>query len=103
MPTHPAEWILGLAALYLVVGLLFAVPFALKGAGRIDPLAATGTWGFRLLVIPGAAAFWPLLLRRWLGGTGAPPVERTPHKGPERGVSPEAAAAAAGAGRGDPT
>jgi hypothetical protein len=42
-----------LLAIYLVCGLLFAIPFALMGVKKIDPHAANGTWGFRLLIIPG--------------------------------------------------
>src|SRR5437667_306562 len=53
---------------YLACGLLFAIPFVLVGVKKIDPHAAHGSWGFRLLVIPGAMAFWPLLLRRWASG-----------------------------------
>ena len=30
----------------------------------------SGTWGFRLLILPGAAALWPLLLLRWLRAKG---------------------------------
>lgn len=50
-----------LILLYSAFGLLFAVPFALGGAGRLDPVAAKGTWGFRLLLIPGAVLLWPWL------------------------------------------
>jgi hypothetical protein len=71
---------LTLLAAYLACGLLFAIPFALVGVKRIDPHAAHGTWGFRVLIIPGATAFWPLLLKRWLGGTGHPPEERNAHR-----------------------
>ncbi len=65
---------------YLACGLVFAISFALAGVKRIDPHAAHGSWGFRLLVIPGTMAFWPLLLRRWLGGAHEPPEECTPHR-----------------------
>ena len=65
---------------YLASGLLFAIPFALVGVKRIDPHAAHGSWGFRLLVIPGAMAFWPLLLRRWAAGVKGPPEECDPHR-----------------------
>ena len=65
---------------YLTCGLVFAIPFALVGVKKIDPHAAHGTWGFRLLIIPGTMAFWPLLLRRWFGGTQEPPEECTPHR-----------------------
>ena len=35
-------------------------------AKAIDPSAVEGTWGFKVLIIPGAMIFWPLLLHRWL-------------------------------------
>lgn len=65
---------------YLACGLVFAISFALIGVRKIDPHAAHGSWGFRVLVIPGTVAFWPLLLRRWLGGAKEPPEERTAHR-----------------------
>ncbi len=65
---------------YLTSGLLFAIPFALVGVKRIDPHAARGSWGFRLLVIPGTMAFWPLLLRRWVSGVKGPPEECDLHR-----------------------
>ena len=61
---------------YLACGLIFAFPFAFVGARRIDPHAVHGSWGFRLLIIPGATALWPLLLRRWFSGATEPPEER---------------------------
>lgn len=65
---------------YLACGLVFAAAFVCFGAGRIDPHASHGTWGFRLLVIPGAAAMWPLLLNRWLRGAHEPPEQCDPHR-----------------------
>lgn len=65
---------------YLVCGLLFAVPFAWVGVKKIDPHAVRGSWGFRLLIIPGAMALWPLLLKRWLSGVHEPPEERNAHR-----------------------
>jgi len=52
------------AAAYLALGLAFAIPFAIRWAGRLDPAAQRGTWGFRLLIVPGAALLWPLLAVR---------------------------------------
>jgi len=75
-----AAALLILLGLYLAGGFLFAVPFVLLGVNKIDPHAAHGTWGFRLLILPGAAVFWPLLLRRWLKRVPAPPEERSPHR-----------------------
>ncbi len=65
---------------YLACGLVFAIPFALVGVKKIDPHAAHGSWGFRLLVIPGTMAFWPLLLRRWATGIKEPPEECNAHR-----------------------
>ncbi len=69
-----------LLGIYFLCGFLFAIGFALGGVKKIDPRAAVGSWGFRLLVIPGAAAFWPLLLRRWLKGIHEPPEEHNAHR-----------------------
>ncbi|HXI69874.1 MAG TPA: hypothetical protein VNN22_05890 [Verrucomicrobiae bacterium] len=65
---------------YLGCGFIFAVPFVLSGVKQIDPHAAQGSRGFRLLIIPGTMAFWPLLLRRWMKGVHEPPAERSAHR-----------------------
>jgi hypothetical protein len=67
------------AGVYFAVGAAFAVAFVLRGAARIDPAARGATWGFRLAILPGAAALWPLLARRWARGT-PPPEERNAHR-----------------------
>lgn len=69
-----------ISGIYLGVGLVFALAFAWRGAGRIDPAARNATWGFRLLIIPGAAALWPMLAGRWLRGHTRPPVEHNGHR-----------------------
>ena len=74
-----AATFLFLMGAYLACGLLFAIPFALVGVKKIDSHAAHGSWGFRLLLIPGTMAFWPLLLRRWATGANAPPEECNAH------------------------
>lgn len=65
---------------YLLCGLAFALPFVLVGVGRIDPHATQGSWGFRVLILPGVVFLWPLLARRWLRGDHEPPVERSAHR-----------------------
>lgn len=57
------------ALVYGALGALFAVPFVWLGVGRVDPAAARGTLGFRLLILPGTVAFWPLLAWRWIRAT----------------------------------
>jgi len=71
---------LALAGIYLGCGLLFAIPFAFIGVQKIDPHAAHGSCGFRLLIIPGAMALWPLLLRRRIAGLKEPPDESNAHR-----------------------
>jgi len=65
---------------YLAIGTAFAIAFVTVGVKRIDSQAIGSSLGFRALMFPGAAAFWPLLLRRWLAGKGEPPEERNPHR-----------------------
>jgi hypothetical protein len=69
-----------LLGVYLACGLVFAVPFVFGGVQRMDPHATRGSWGFRLLIVPGTMAFWPLLLRRWKQGIHEPPEECNAHR-----------------------
>lgn len=82
-----ATWLVRLALAYLACGALFAVPFLARGAAAIDPGAREGSWGFRLIVLPGVVALWPLLLRRWLAGRGEPPIESNAHRRAARGAA----------------
>jgi len=54
-----------LVGIYVLIGILVALPFILRGAGWLDPAAAQGSAGFRILILPGAIALWPLLLWKW--------------------------------------
>lgn len=59
-------WTVELIQVYAMLGIVFGLAFVARGAGRIDPLARDETWGSRVLIFPGAAALWPLLLLRWI-------------------------------------
>ena len=63
------EMILLIFLVYLLSGLLFAIPFVLKGASKVDEAAKGATWGFRVIIIPGTMVFWPLLLKKWITAT----------------------------------
>jgi hypothetical protein len=71
--------VLGLLS-YAGLGFLFALAFVTLGVQRLDAEARGTGVGFRLIIIPGTIAFWPLLLRRWLRGVAEPPLERNPHR-----------------------
>jgi hypothetical protein len=58
--------VLTILGLYALLGVIFALAFVFVGVGRIDPVARHAPLQFRLVIIPGAAALWPWLLRRWL-------------------------------------
>jgi hypothetical protein len=57
-----AELIVALAGAYVAAGAVFAVAFLTWGVSRIDPAARKGTLGFRLIILPGVVALWPVLL-----------------------------------------
>lgn len=75
------RWVVFALFAYLGVGLVFAVAFAARGVSRIDPAARGTGWAFRLLIVPGSAALWPLLVRRWMLTGRARPrsTPRAPH------------------------
>lgn len=73
------EFGLLLLGAYTAIGLAFAIAFVSVGVTRIDAEARGTGLGFRLLILPGSVAFWPLLLRRWLAGK-QPPLETNAHR-----------------------
>ena len=94
---NPAILVLETTVLtYAAVGLLFAGPFAAWGAGRTDPVARHGTWGFRILVIPGAAALWPLLAWLWVRASRGDSQQQVDARVAERRASGSQAGGATG-------
>ena len=73
MSVYPAEIIISAFAVYLAVGLVFALAFVARGVAAIDPDAREMPWPARLLILPGVAALWPLLLWKW-STQKSPPV-----------------------------
>lgn len=56
------------ALIYAAIGLAVGVRFASVVAGGFNGRASVGSFPFRLLLIPGAALLWPLVLR--IGAAG---------------------------------
>ncbi len=83
-----ASTIVLLTAAYLAVGAGCAAWLAFRGAGRLDPAAGHGTWGFRLLIVPGAALLWPAIVWRVSRGGPAPPEPHDAHRDAARARPP---------------
>ncbi len=60
------EWFLAAAALYAIIGVLFALVFIAAGIVRVDPGVGESPKLVRALFIPGIAGLWPLLLTKWI-------------------------------------
>lgn len=73
-----AEIILLLAAAYAGIGAIFGALFITIGIARIDHAAARSPLTFRLLVWPGSAALWPLMLLKWIRTAESHSAEREP-------------------------
>jgi hypothetical protein len=58
--------------LYAAVGLVTALAFVSVGVTRVLPHPVPVTIGARILLLPGAAAFWPYVLLRWRKSGRAP-------------------------------
>lgn len=50
--------------IYFGCGVAFAAIFLWRWVGALDAAARHATFGFRVLVFPGVATFWPLFLAR---------------------------------------
>lgn len=50
---------------YLIIGLLFAIWFILKGVDWIDENMHGTNWKLRILLLPGSALLWPFLLKKY--------------------------------------
>ena len=47
---------------YLSIGALFSVFYVLVGMRRVDPITQSTGLGFKLLILPGTALLWPIML-----------------------------------------
>lgn len=63
-----AELVVLSLGVYALIGLLIGLVFVFGGAGRIDPAAKGKGLPFRvrLMILPGVAGLWPLMLIKLL-------------------------------------
>ena len=64
---------------YLMAGALFALVFLPRGVLAMDEGLRASPVMVRVLLVPGMMLLWPIFLRRWITGRGAP-AERTAHR-----------------------
>lgn len=66
-------WLLLYAlGLYAALGVVIGLAFVLTGVTRVLEHHAPVSAGARVLLFPASAAFWPLILRRWLKARARP-------------------------------
>lgn len=61
-----AIFLIDAVGLYLLTGLFFGVAFVSVGVSKIDHAARGTSPVFRLLILPGSVALWPLLAVKWV-------------------------------------
>jgi hypothetical protein len=64
---------------YLTAGAVFALAFLPRGVLAIDDGLRASPVMVRVLLVPGMTLLWPIFLRRWMTGRGAP-AERNAHR-----------------------
>lgn len=80
MPVEFAIYLVRVLYVYAGIGIVLLPWWHLVGLRRLDLTAATGPWGFRILVSFGLAAFWPWLLLRARRAHGHPLPEHNTHR-----------------------
>lgn len=60
-----ASVIVDVVRMYGVVGMMVAAVFLFFGMDRVDE-DASGTYVFRILLIPGVITLWPIVCIRWI-------------------------------------
>lgn len=63
---NAAEIILLVVGSYAFLGAAFATAFVVRGVAQVDHAAAQGPWTFRMLIWPGSAALWPVMMMKWI-------------------------------------
>jgi len=80
MTLEIATWLVRALYAYAGIGLLLLPWWHWAGLRRLDATAASGPWGFRVLISFGLVALWPWLVLQARPGHGHPPAERNAHR-----------------------
>lgn len=67
---------------YAAVGFVFACVFVIFVVDNYDSSAKDAPKGFRILILPGVAALWPVFAVRLLRKNPSHPTEHSPHRVP---------------------
>ena len=52
--------------IYVCCGIVFMIAFLFNGISKVDAATHGSKWGFKIIIIPGVIALWPLLLQKWI-------------------------------------
>jgi len=80
MAEHLVQFLVWAMYAYALAGALFSLVFVFSGVQKIDSQTHGAGIGFRLLIFPGVAAFWPLFLSHLLRADHEQPEEGNPHR-----------------------
>lgn len=59
------ELILITLAAYLGLGIIIACLYLIKAIHKVDQTAISTSLGFKLIIFPGLAMLWPIMLMKW--------------------------------------
>jgi hypothetical protein len=78
--TAVVEGLIAVLTGYAILGFVFALWFVAAGVTRQDPNVRGSGIAFRVMILPGVTALWPLLLVRALAGKRKGPWSAAPNE-----------------------
>lgn len=51
---------------YLIIGFVLGIAIILRGLNSIDPTTVGSPISFKLIILPGVVALWPMLIKRMI-------------------------------------
>ena len=59
------NYVFAIIGIYFLLGFLFYLVFVFKWAAEMDENFRGSGFGFKLLILPGILALWPVLFAKW--------------------------------------